>query len=49
MNDLKALPLNVPLKYLMLNHVILATLDPETQPKWEEKSASRADTSTNRN
>jgi len=31
MNALKALYLNVPIQDLMLNHLMLATLDPETQ------------------
>jgi len=31
MNALQALSLNVPVQDLMLNHLILATLDPETQ------------------
>jgi len=30
----------------MLNHLMLATLDPETQRKWELIIASRADTPT---
>ena len=31
MNTLEALSLNVPIQDLMLNHLMLATLDPETQ------------------
>ena len=31
MNALQALPLNVPVQDLMLNHLMLDTLDPETQ------------------
>jgi len=31
LNDLQALSLNVPVQNIMLNHLMLATLDPETQ------------------
>jgi len=34
----------VPVQDLMLNHLMLATLDPETQREWELITASRADT-----
>jgi len=44
MNALQALSLNVPVQDLMLNHLMLATLDPETQREWELITASRADT-----
>ena len=44
MNALQALTLNVPVQDLMLNHLMLATLDPETQREWELITASRADT-----
>jgi len=44
MNALQALSLNVPVKDLMFNHLMLATLDPETQREWELITASRADT-----
>jgi len=44
MNALKALSLNVPVQDLMLNHLMLATLDSETQREWELITASRADT-----
>jgi len=44
MNALQALSLNVPVQDLMLNHTMLATLDPETQREWELITASRADT-----
>jgi len=44
MNALQALHLNVPVQDLMLNHLMLATLDPETQREWELITASRADT-----
>ena len=46
MNALQALSLNVPVQDLMLNHLMLATLDPETQREWELITASRADTPT---
>jgi len=46
MNVLQALSLNVPVQYLMLNHLMLATLDPETQREWEITTASRTDTPT---
>ena len=44
MNPLQALSLNVPVQDLMLNHLMLATLDAETQREWELITASRADT-----
>ena len=46
MNALQALSLNVPVQDLMLNHLMLATLYPETQREWELFTASRADTPT---
>ena len=46
MNALQALFLNVLVQDLMLNHLILATLDTETQREWELITASRADTPT---
>jgi len=46
MNVLQALLLNVPVQDLMLNHLMLATLDPEMQREWELITASRADTPT---
>jgi len=46
MNALQALSLNVPIQDLMLNHLMLATLDPETQREWELITASHADTPT---
>ena len=46
MNALQALSLNVPVQDLMLNHLMLTTLDPETQREWELIAASRADTPT---
>ena len=46
MNALKALSLNVPIQDLMLNHLMLATLDPEMQRECEIFTASRTDTPT---
>jgi len=46
MTALQALSLNVPVQDLMLNHLMLATLDHETQREWELITASRADTAT---
>jgi hypothetical protein len=46
MNALKALTLNVPTQGLILNHLMLATIDPDTQRKWELVSAPRSDTPT---
>jgi len=46
MNSLQALSLNVPVQDLVLNHLMLATLDPEMQREWELITASRADTPT---
>jgi len=45
-NVLQALTLNFPTKDLMLNHLMLATIDPETQREWELVTASHADTPT---
>ena len=41
MNALKALTLNVPVQDLMLEYLMLATLEPETQREWELNTASR--------
>ena len=46
MNALQALSLNVPVQDLMLNHLMLATIDPETQREWELITASRTDIPT---
>jgi len=46
MNALKALSLNVPIHDFMLNHLMLATLDPETQREWEIYTALHAETPT---
>jgi len=43
---LQALSLNVPVQDLVLNHLMLATLDPETQREWELSTASRTDIPT---
>jgi len=45
MNALQALSLNVPIQYLMLNHLMLATLDPDMQREWKLITPSRAHTS----
>jgi len=45
-NALQALSLNVSVQDLMLNHLMLATLDTETQREWELHSSSRADMPT---
>jgi len=42
-NALQALPLNVPIQDLMLNHFLLSSLDAETQREWELITASRGD------
>jgi hypothetical protein len=46
MNKLQAFSLNIPIQDLMLNHLMLATLDTETQRKWELITALRADNPT---
>jgi len=46
MNALQALSQNVSVQDLMLNHLMLATLDPETQREWELITTSRADSPT---
>jgi len=46
MNALQALPFNGAVQDLMLNHLLLATLDPQNQREWELITASRADTPT---
>jgi len=46
MDALQTLSLNVSVQDLMLNHLMLATLDTETQREWELYTASRADTPT---
>ena len=45
-NALQAQFLNVPVQELMLNHLIITMLDPETQREWELITASRTDTPT---
>jgi len=42
-NALRALSLNVPIQDLMLNHLMLATLDPEMQREWEIYTAWHAE------
>jgi diphosphomevalonate decarboxylase len=46
MYALQALSLNVPVQDLMLNHLMLATLDNDTHQQWELNTASRAKTPT---
>jgi hypothetical protein len=46
MNALQTLSLNVPTHDLVLNHLMLATPNCETQREWELITASRADTPT---
>ena len=46
MNVLQALSLNISVQDLMLNHLMLATLDAETQQECELITASRADIPT---
>jgi hypothetical protein len=46
MNALQALSLNVPVQDLMMNHIMLSSLDGETQREWELITAPRADTPT---
>jgi len=43
MNALQALSLNVPIQNLMLNHLLLSSLDAETQRELELITASRED------
>jgi len=43
MNALKALSRNVHIQDLMLNHLLLSSLDAETQRKWDLIRASRED------
>jgi hypothetical protein len=45
MNALQALSLNVPVQDLMSNHLMVATLDNETQ-QWEQITASRTEVPT---
>jgi hypothetical protein len=43
MNAIQALSVNVPVPDLMLNHLMLATLDSNTHQQWEMNTASRAE------
>jgi len=43
MNELQALTLNLPVQDLMLDHLMLPTIDPEKQRQWELNPASRKD------
>jgi len=42
-SHMNALSLNVPIQELMLNHLLLSSLDAETQREWELITASRED------
>ena len=44
MTSLQALTINVPVLDLMLNHLMLATHNPEMQREWELITAFHADT-----
>jgi len=46
MNALQALSLNVPVQDLMLNYLMLATIDSEMQREWELITTSCTDTPT---
>jgi len=46
MNALQALSLLVLVQDLMLKHLMLATIDPETQREWELNTAWRTDIPT---
>jgi len=46
MNAIQELSLNVSVQDLILNHLMLATLDTETQREWELQTASRTNTPT---
>jgi len=46
MNALQPLALNVSVQDLMLNHLMLAPIDPETQREWEFITVSRTDIPT---
>jgi hypothetical protein len=46
MNALKALSLNVEFQDLMLNHLMLSSLDSETHQQWEQLTAARTDVPT---
>jgi hypothetical protein len=43
LNAFQALEVNVPIQDLMLNHLILSTIDSETQKEWEIMTAPRLD------
>jgi hypothetical protein len=46
MNALKALSLNVTFQDIILNHLMLASLDSETHQQWEQLTAARSDVPT---
>jgi hypothetical protein len=47
LNALQALDLDVPVQDLMLNHLMMATLQPHLQKEWENISTSSTDTPMN--
>jgi len=46
MNALQALSLNVPVQELILSHLMLTIIDPETQREWELITATSTETAT---
>jgi hypothetical protein len=42
-NALQALSLNAPMQDLILNHLLLSTLDPEMYKEWELRAANQQD------
>ena len=46
MNAFQALSLNVHLQDMILDHLMLATIDPETQREWELITVTSTDTPT---
>jgi hypothetical protein len=46
MNAIQALSVNVPVQELMVNHLMLETLDSNTHQQWEMNTASRAEIPT---
>jgi hypothetical protein len=46
MNALKALSLNVTFQEMMLNYLMLVSLDSETHQQWEQLTAARTDVPT---
>jgi hypothetical protein len=46
LNAIQALSLNVPVQDLMLNHLMLASLDNDTHEQWEQITTVRTDVPT---